>query len=234
AVAAGLVPLATGSDGDGSIRLPAAWCGVYGLKLTNGRIPSSDPAGFTAFGALTRHPEDLALYLEVVLGARPPVPELPVRTAWPDGLVQVDVDPEQIRLAGRAAAELGLEPRDCGLVLHDPAQAWHALRAGGDDRGVRAANNVLLDALFSEVDLLLTPTAQSAPHDHSGPGDRVNVALTWAFNLSGHPALNVPAGFTRDGLPAGLQIVARRGREDLLTATVSASATAALPAEAGP
>jgi Asp-tRNA(Asn)/Glu-tRNA(Gln) amidotransferase A subunit family amidase len=58
AVAAGLVPLATGSDGAGSVRIPAAWCGVVGLKATNGRLPSGDRSGLTAPGVLARCTSD--------------------------------------------------------------------------------------------------------------------------------------------------------------------------------
>lgn len=50
AVAAGLVPLATGNDGAGSVRIPAAWCGVVGLKVGNGRLPSSDRTGLMVPG----------------------------------------------------------------------------------------------------------------------------------------------------------------------------------------
>jgi Asp-tRNA(Asn)/Glu-tRNA(Gln) amidotransferase A subunit family amidase len=77
-------------------------------------------------------------------------------------------------------------------------------------------NDSRLDALFSEARLLLTPTAPTAPHGHDGPGERYSTALTWAFNLSGHPAISIPAGFGPDGCPVGLQLVAGHGEERLL------------------
>ena len=73
--------------------------------------------------------------------------------------------------------------------------------------------------VFETADLLLTPTTPGPPHGHDGPGARINTSLTWAFNLSGHPAISIPAGFDSCGLPVGLQAVARHGREaDLLAA----------------
>jgi amidase len=76
AIAAGASPLGLGSDSGGSIRLPAAWCGLYGLKPTQGRVPLtghfpaighlSDPR--TAIGPLARNAEDLALALKVIAG----------------------------------------------------------------------------------------------------------------------------------------------------------------------
>lgn len=64
--------------------------------------------------------------------------------------------------------------------------------------------------------MLLTPTTPNPPHGHEGPGDRYSTALTWAFNLSGHPAASIPAGFGPDGCPVGLQVVARHGEEEVL------------------
>ena len=51
----------------------------------------------------------------------------------------------------------------------------------------------------------------------------VAAALTWAFNLSGHPAISIPAGVGADGCPVGLQVVAAHGREAVLLAVAAAA-----------
>ena len=67
AVATGCSPIATGSDGGGSIRIPAAFTGIYGIKPTTGRIPGiSDSPDITAIGPLTRSVRDAALALAVM------------------------------------------------------------------------------------------------------------------------------------------------------------------------
>jgi amidase len=75
AVAAGLLPLAEGTDGGGSVRIPASWCGIYGYKQSFGRVPYvTRPNGFTGLhpflfeGVLTRTVEDAALFLDTVAG----------------------------------------------------------------------------------------------------------------------------------------------------------------------
>jgi amidase len=75
AVASGMVPCGTGSDGGGSLRVPAACCGLVGMKPTRGRV-SSDPAregwlGLSTYGALARTVSDSALLLDVMHGALP-------------------------------------------------------------------------------------------------------------------------------------------------------------------
>jgi amidase len=265
AVAAGLVPMATGTDGAGSVRIPAAWCGVLGLKITNGRLPTADRTGLAAPGVLTRYAADAAAYWHCVRGedpqraepftappttalgqadsppgagplpggGTPPAPGIPfpVTAVWSADLGFAGPDPEPSAVAHAAALRLV----DAGLLrlvqptrpvrLDDPAPAWLALRdSSAPDAGagrtavdaLRAGNDRRLAALFADADLLLTPATPNAPHGHEGPGDRYSTALTWAFNLSGHPALSLPAGFGSDGCPVGLQVVARHGEEDLL------------------
>ncbi|MGW1270427.1 amidase family protein, partial [Streptomyces sp. NPDC002491] len=264
AVAAGLVPLATGSDGAGSIRIPAAWCGVTGLKTTNARRPpegraltegragergkgragartdgrAGDPAGLAAPGVIVRYAVDAAAYWRITAGETDSEmperanPEPPVAVFSPD-LGFAGPDPEPVALARAAAARLGaagvvrLSPSVAPPRLEDPAPAWLALRTSGADRGpaeqVRAANDRLLAAFFSQADLLLTPTTPNPAHGHEGPGDRYSTALTWAFNLSGHPAISLPAGIGTDGCPLGLQVIAAHGGEAALLAVARAA-----------
>jgi aspartyl-tRNA(Asn)/glutamyl-tRNA(Gln) amidotransferase subunit A len=101
----------------------------------------------------------------------------------------------------------------------------HALTTQPSDFGefsrLRAQLNNQLWQLFDEYDLLLTPTMPIEAVDAEGPipreveGEPLNfAAFTVPFNFSGHPAATVRAGFTDSGMPAGLQIVGRRHRED--------------------
>ncbi|GAA3615221.1 amidase [Streptomyces chitinivorans] len=246
AVAAGMVPLATGADGAGSVRIPAAWCGVLGLKTTNGLLPVADRSGLAAPGVLVRCAADLAAWLECVAGV--PVRSSgegagggaggPVAAVWSPDLGFAESDPEVVRVARAAvdrliaAGAVRLERPAGEAVLLDPGPAWLALRAPHGDRAAaertRAENDARLDALLAGGRLLLTPATPNRPHGHDGPGGRYSTALTWAFNLSGHPAVSVPAGFTGDGCPAGLQIAALRGGEALLASVVRAAEGAGL------
>lgn len=101
AVAAGLLPVAPGSDGGGSIRIPASCCGLVGLKPTRGRISGAptygDPVGLATAGSLARTVRDAAALLDVLAGRRAGDP------FWapePTGsfLTACDVEPRRLRV----------------------------------------------------------------------------------------------------------------------------------------
>ena len=116
AVAAGLVPVAQGSDGGGSIRIPASCCGLVGLKPSRGRISGhpmyGDPVGLATAGSLARTVRDAAALLDVLAGPRPGDP------SWappPAGsfLAACDREPGRLRIARfvePVIAEVAVDP----------------------------------------------------------------------------------------------------------------------------
>jgi amidase len=214
------------------------------LKATNGTVPPVDRTGLGVGGVLCREIVDLRVWL-AVQGRAVDVADRVLRVGWSDDLGFAGTAPEIAAIA-RAGLEAGLG--DGALVevpvdveLLDPEPVWTSLRARTEARGghgaeagapvgvgasagvtgIRAENDRRLREVFDMVDLIATPTTPNSPHGHDGPGDVMSVALTWAFNLSGHPALSVPAGFTAAGAPVGLQLVARHHHEADLVAAAS-------------
>lgn len=148
AVAAGMVPMATASDGGGSIRIPASFSGLFGFKPSFGRIPhpGNQPSATSVFGVLVTCVADAARHLDVTAGPHdtdrlslPPagvryeeaIEDLDVaglRAAWSADLGFATVDPEVVSVAEAAARDLaaaaGLEQVSCPLALTDPVRTW--------------------------------------------------------------------------------------------------------------
>jgi aspartyl-tRNA(Asn)/glutamyl-tRNA(Gln) amidotransferase subunit A len=298
AVATGLGPLAVGTDGGGSIRVPASFCGIYGLKPSFGRVPQAP--GFPGWenlshtGPMTRTVRDAALMLDVIAGPddrdRYSLPATErsflascgegiagLSVAWSPDLGYARVDPEVADLCAAAAERFesfGGHVEVVSPSWEDPeemfrvtvgAETWGAwgdrLETDGDkmDRSFRAflkfgasiASPQLLRALrgrnelWTEVqrflarfDLLITPTVAVPPFEVGRPGlNEINgqpssplgwMPFCFPFNLTGQPAASVPVGFTRAGLPVGLQIVGRRHADHTVLAA-SAAFEAAQP-----
>jgi len=153
ALASGMVPLATGSDGGGSIRIPSSACGLSGLKPSLGRVPSGgdhapDWHHLSTRGPMTRTIPDLALVLDAVIGPDPtdlrslPMPEpawagaveaphLPAKVAWSPTLGYASVDSEVRDLCERAVrlmADLGADVTEIATVFpDDPVGDWLTL-----------------------------------------------------------------------------------------------------------
>ena len=288
AVATGVGPFSLGSDGGGSIRIPASFCGVYGIKPTMGRVPLwpgtkderypgvSSWESLEHIGPLTRTVADAALVLSVVAGYDDR-DRLSIRSDDVDWLRAVDGDLRGLRVAyspdlGYAAVDPAVRAvvdraaevfeRDLGCTVERADPGWDdpyealltmilaesdlaGMRRMADELGERfsphlaevlrvdwtaeqltsavvrrkAVNNAAWK-FFRSYDLLLTPTLAVPPFAHGlqGPpvidGREVDgfywLSFTFPFNFTGQPAATVPAGFTEDGLPVGMQIVGRR------------------------
>ncbi len=244
AVAAGVVPLATGGDSGGSLRIPAAFCGVVGFKGTYGRIPrpvGRSLGGLTTAGLIGADLDDVVLATSIASGphrldptALPhwPVPkaeERPWRVAYRSTLGRPEVDPAVDVLIRKRLTDCEVTVVDAPLELIPPDEAWQTLSGLDAGRGPEAAaanrarevrdhNNTALADLFEQVDALVTPTTLTVAHGYDQHEPNIVTGdPCWAFNVTGHPALSVPVGLV-DGLPVGLQVVAPHGSDDLAVA----------------
>jgi Asp-tRNA(Asn)/Glu-tRNA(Gln) amidotransferase A subunit family amidase len=162
ALAAGMVPLCTGSDGGGSIRIPSSLCGLSGLKPSLGRIPMGGPkppnwADLSTKGPMARTIRDVALALDAVVGPDPtdlrslPMPDTswsrslhdvraPRRVGWAPTLGYAKVDREVMAVceaAMKRLADLGAEIVDVDPVFdEDPALPWITLAMASNARAL--------------------------------------------------------------------------------------------------
>ncbi len=280
-VVAGVTTVALGTDGGGSIRIPASLSGLFGIKAQFGRVPIFPAAATPTLahvGPLARTVRDAAMLLTEISGfdrrdpfaVAGPVPDYlgscasPIKgmkIAWSKTLGYARPDPEIAAITEQAARrfeELGCVVVEVDKVLEsDPVDLWMSEFYAGV--GVRlkktlaeqremldpAVADVLKDALnqtseeyytkvfrryelreklrqfFENYDLLLSPATPCAAFDvglNTPPNlsDRNIVSwvyYTYPFNLTGQPAASIPAGFTREGLPVGLQMVAKINSE---------------------
>ncbi|MGW7819835.1 amidase [Streptomyces puniciscabiei] len=291
AVAAGLVPAALGSDGAGSVRIPAAWTGLVGIKPQRGRVstwPRGEAfQGITVNGTLARTVADAAVLLDAASGNHDRDPHRPPALTVADAVgrdpgrlrialslkppftaVPARLHPEirarVVELAGKLA-ELGHDVEEAdppygqiGLTFVPRATAGIAeyvreapdpalldprtrdaarlgrLLGGAPLRAARRAEAVLhrrIGRFFASYDVVLAPTT-AAPPPRIGAFSRLGGLATdramiaacpyaWPWNVLGWPGVNVPAGFTGDGLPVGAQLLGPANSEPLLVSVAA-------------
>lgn len=271
-----------GTDTGGSIRIPAALCGIVGLKPTYGRVSVRGviPLSWNLdhAGPMARTVRDAAILLQFIAGYDMEDP-YSVNVPVDDYLTNLELSVKDLRIAvasseyftsksepqvlrafeesvgvfNRLGAHiervelLGImeAAKANGLMTPSDAAAFHAERllenpqGFGEDvrqrleigaaftsteyilaRQMQSLKRYEFDRFFQEFDLLLTPTTPVVAPTIVGP-DAIKTArlltrFTAPFNLSGLPALSLPCGFSKDGLPIGLQIVSRAWNEALV------------------
>jgi Asp-tRNA(Asn)/Glu-tRNA(Gln) amidotransferase A subunit family amidase len=278
ALAAGMAAIATATDGGGSIRIPAAYCGLAGLKPTNGvigRDPIPDWIDLSTDGPFSAHADDLGLLLDVLRGPTPGDPTaqagppaerasrvgrvfgidrftefgpLPAEAAEPFAaasaafatVFDAEIEPitpadlfgdaridddwftitgaEHAHLFGRAwydehAEELDPSTRfflENGFAVTMPE--YMAVRRR------RFAYVRAMDRLLGDDGLLLSPVmaVDACPAEGFEEGTGAEAYVCAAQNVTGHPALSLPAGAYPSGVPFGLQVTGPRFRDELL------------------
>jgi len=282
-VASGITPVAIGTDGGGSLRIPGSLTGLVGFKGHFGRVPAYPAAAVPTLihiGPLSRQVRDAALMMSVISGYDERDP-FSIAIQKPDYLVACERRPKGLRVAysptlGYARpdpqvaeiVEAGLarlEAAGCDIdvvdhVFDDPVEIWKAEFYGGVGTRLKTAmetrradlDPAVANALegiyslsmtdyyervferfqfrdkvrtfFEDYDILATPSVPVTAFDVGldiPPGHEDRDAISWAyysypFNLTGQPAVSVNAGFDADGLPVGLQLVARPLAEETL------------------
>jgi aspartyl-tRNA(Asn)/glutamyl-tRNA(Gln) amidotransferase subunit A len=291
-IAAGMGPLAIGTDYAGSVRIPAACCGIVGLKGTLGAVPYDAAlevfGGMLHVGSMARTVGDTALMMSAMMGPHPSDPYSygatgtervaaaaaqpgvrGKRVAWMPKVGNLSLDPdvasatrETVNLLqqnGAAVEEIEVDLRvSADIIFAVTPAAFYAqygarlpefaekldptfrmvIEAGA--RGLAHEHQTALilrtalyrqvQKLFERFDLLVMPTlaAPALPATHKAFDELTigNVAAgtpryawypyTHPFNITGHPAMSVPVGFSREDLPIGLQLVGPWHAEDEL------------------
>jgi Asp-tRNA(Asn)/Glu-tRNA(Gln) amidotransferase A subunit family amidase len=288
ALTACVLPLVTGSDGGGSIRIPSSFTGAFGLKPSFGRIPTGPRKQWSysdtsVHGPITKTVEDAALFMDQVVGFSPCDPnslphpgisylekvrkpltgKLRIGYSLDLGYAAVQSDVASVvedgirvfeKIGHRVERFEGGPPefgREWGLLgTFELASALYPLLPEHESKfgrsflaGVKTAWNMtpewwgeaaqkrsLLNdwcaEIFDRYDLLLTPTVPYDPPPAKGPfPDEIDdqkyhvvgvASFTIPFNLSWHPAATVRVGFSKLGLPVGLQIAGQRHCDDLV------------------
>ena len=254
AVAAGLCDAALGTDTMGSIRIPAAYCGVYGFKpahtaVSQDGLEMTEPS-LDTIGPLARDIDVLERVSRVISNfgggvAGGPVAivkalggiecDLPVLNAFEAAQlalganveIELPYPPSRIRFAGfiRASRFLAAHLADAEPVKISPALAklltYGPKRSAADlaeDAQVIAETKAALKAALETYGAILMPTAPQAafPHSKAAPANQAD--FTCLANIAGLPAIAIPAGWSNDGLPVGVQLMGRAGDEDGLFA----------------
>ncbi|ART71918.1 amidase [Mycobacterium dioxanotrophicus] len=284
AVGLGMGVWSVGTDGGGSVRIPAAFTGTVALKPTYGLIPLYPPSPFGTLshaGPMARTVADVAALLDVVTGFDPrdwsamPSPTSSFRAGLDGGIAGLRVayspdlgfgsnDPEvdgAVRAAVNVLAAAGAEIEEVSPGFDDPVHAFHVLWFSGeakvlegkltgdrarpvdpgllrtaaigagfsasdylDATAVRMTLGERMGRFHRDYDVLITPTlpltafpvGQDVPDGCGSPDWTSWTPYTYPFNLTQQPALSVPCGFSRNGLPIGLQIVGARHADALV------------------
>ena len=291
AVSAGLCVLAQGSDGGGSIRNPASFCGVYGLKPTQNRIPllassirQETPNQFSQSGPISRSVEDAAILLEVMSGyderdprsMKDPVPDFisgvnnsinHFKLGWCSKFGFSPVDNSVMDVIKNALLSMKSVVRTSDFIemnIEDTfSEFWQIFTANfytkyswllnenksdltwytidALEYGAKVSGSEYSSALgkidvlkhkfslkFESYDLILTPTMTVEAFPVGCPPTQINdeainpfygaFPFTFPINMIGFPAASIPCGFTKTGMPVGLQIIANIGEEGKILA----------------
>jgi Asp-tRNA(Asn)/Glu-tRNA(Gln) amidotransferase A subunit family amidase len=200
AVAAGHAAVGIGSDTSGSLRVPAALCGVLALRPTPGRVPREGvlelAPTYDVVGPIAATAADLATAFAVLAGEDPaaPAPDAPTRGATVEALLGPDVCHPDVAAVLRAAiARLGLDVAPLDLDLSDAAQVHHDVQVPEGDRALqeRGVDRARLSDVVREraaSAAAITPAARAHAARRRG-----EIAGELAFALAQHEVLLAPA-----------------------------------------
>lgn len=247
AVAAGLCDGALGTDTMGSVRIPAAHCGIYGFKPATGRVSQDglEPADMSldAIGPLARDLDTLEKIARVMSDLVGEASDdrgatltghcvdlhTDVEKAFNEALSTLRQPPlevklnhklSRIRFAGfihvaKAMAEhLAEVPKKSEhlqrLIAYGPNRRAHDW---ADDQAILADTRHQMRAMVEQNGWTILPTAPNPAFPHSEREPAAQADFTCLANIAGLPAISLPAGWTGDGLPIGVQIIGRAGFE---------------------